>query len=181
MNTSTREKRKRTETVSNQKSVYTPSLLKIPGPVPYRNLITMNILRRKRRSFRIFNASKFLFPTTTQIWVIMCYYVQRVSDHTEHRLAPISEASVLLQEYRCLFSMHFRRPMPIIEQKYQDCCAICLKIPLESARYYAIIIKKERISIKYKRNFRLFSRTTRQRPCWHENLTTAGRDNGPNA
>ena len=67
----------------------------------------------------------------------MCYYVQRVSDHTEHRLAPISEASVLLQEYRCLFSMHFRRPMPIIEQKYQDCCAICLKIPLESARYYA--------------------------------------------
>lgn len=34
----------------------------------------------------------------------MCYYVQRVSDHTEHRLAPISEASVLLQEYRCLFS-----------------------------------------------------------------------------
>ena len=51
MNTSTREKRKRTETVSNQKSVYTPSLLKIPGPVPYRNLITMNILRRKRRSF----------------------------------------------------------------------------------------------------------------------------------
>lgn len=107
----------------------------------------------------------------------MCYYVQRVSDHTEHRLAPISEASVLLQEYRCLFSMHFRRPMPIIEQKYQDCCAICLKIPLESARYYAIIIKKERISIKYKRNFRLFSRTTRQRPCWHGNLTTAGRDN----
>ena len=35
----------------------------------------------------------------------MCYYVQRVSDHTEHRLAPISEASVLLQEYRCLFSV----------------------------------------------------------------------------
>ena len=34
----------------------------------------------------------------------MCYYVQCVSDHTEHRLAPISEASVLLQEYRCLFS-----------------------------------------------------------------------------
>ena len=28
----------------------------------------------------------------------MCYYVQRVSDHTEHRLAPISEASVLLQD-----------------------------------------------------------------------------------
>ena len=133
----------------------------------------MNILRRKRRSFRIFNASKFLFPTTTQIWVIMCYYVQRVSDHTEHRLTPISEASVLLQEYRCLFSVRFYKPMPIIEQKYQDCCAICLKIPLESARYYAIIIKKERISIKYKRNFRLFSRTTRQRPCWHENLTTA--------
>ena len=151
-----------------------------PGPVPYRNLITMNILRRKRRSFRIFNASKFLFPTTTQIWVIMCYYVQRVSDHTEHRLAPISEASVLLQEYRCLFSVRFYKPMPIIEQKYQDCCAICLKIPLESARYYAIIIKKERISIKHKRNFRLFSRTTRQRPCWHGNLTTAGRDNGPN-
>ena len=70
---------------------------------------------------------------------------------------------------------------PIIEQKYQDCCAICLEIPLESARYYAIIIKKERIGIKYKRNFRLFSRTTRQRPCWHENLMTAGRDNGPNA
>ncbi len=37
----------------------------------------------------------------------MCYYVQRVSDHTEHRLAPISEASVLLQEYRCLFSVRF--------------------------------------------------------------------------
>ena len=172
----------------------------------------------------------------------MCYYVQRVSDHTEHRLAPISEASVLLQEYRCLFSVRFYKPMPIIEQKYQDCCAICLKIPLESARYYAIIIKKERISIKYKRNFRLFSRTTRQslfsvrfykpmpiieqkyqdccaiclkiplesaryyaiiikkerisikykrnfrlfsrttrqRPCWHGNLTTAGRDNGAN-
>lgn len=51
----------------------------------------------------------------------MCYYVQRVSDHTEHRLAPISEASVLLQEYRCLFSVRFYKPMPIIEQKYQDC------------------------------------------------------------
>ena len=50
----------------------------------------------------------------------MCYYVQCVSDHTEHRLAPISEASVLLQEYRCLFSMHFRRPMPITEQKFAD-------------------------------------------------------------
>ena len=93
---------------------------------------------------------------------------------------PISEASVLLQEYRCLFSVRFYKPMPIIEQKYQDCCAICFKIPLESARYYAIIIKKERISIKYKKNFRLFSRTTRQRPCWHGNLTTAGCDNGPN-
>ena len=33
----------------------------------------------------------------------MCYYVQRVSHHTEHQLAPIREASVLLQEYRCLF------------------------------------------------------------------------------
>lgn len=55
----------------------------------------------------------------------MCYYVQRVSDHTEHRLAPISEASVLLQEYRCLFSMHFRRPMPIIEQN--------IKIVVQSA------------------------------------------------
>ena len=65
----------------------------------------------------------------------MCYYVQRVSDHTEHRLTPISEASVLLQEYRCLFSVRFYKPMPIIEQKYQDCCAICFKIPLESARY----------------------------------------------
>lgn len=45
----------------------------------------------------------------------MCYYVQRVSDHTEHRLTPISEASVLLQEYRCLFSVRFYKPMPIIE------------------------------------------------------------------
>ena len=117
MNISTREI-ERPETISNPTQFTLPHPLKISGPVPYRNLITMNILRRKRRSFRIFNASKFLFPTTTQIWVIMCYYVQRVSDHTEHRLAPISEASVLLQEYRCLFSMHFRRPMPIIEQKY---------------------------------------------------------------
>ena len=100
----------------------------------------------------------------------MCYYVQRVSDHTEHRLAPISEASVLLQEYRCLFSMHFRRPMPIIEQKYQECCAICFKIPVESARYYAIIIKKERISIKYKRNFRLFSRQRVKDPVSYTHL-----------
>lgn len=107
----------------------------------------------------------------------MCYYVQRVSDHTEHRLAPISEASVLLQEYRCLFSMHFRRPMPIIEQKYQDCCAICFKIPLESARYYAIIIKKRENKHKIQKKFQIIFAATRQRPCWHENLTTAGRDN----
>ena len=92
----------------------------------------------------------------------MCYYVQRVSDHTEHRLAPISEASVLLQEYRCLFSVHILPLIAIIEQKYQNYCAICLKIPLESADYYAIIIKKEKISRKYKRNFRLFLRTARQ-------------------
>ena len=85
----------------------------------------------------------------------MCYYVQRVSDHTEHRLAPISEASVLLQEYRCLFSVRFYKPMPIIEQKYQDCCAICLKIPLESARYYAIIIKKGENKHKIQKEFQI--------------------------
>ena len=55
----------------------------------------------------------------------MCYYVQRVSDHTEHRLAPISEASVLLQEYRCLFSVRFYKPMPIINKN--------IKIVVQSA------------------------------------------------
>lgn len=85
----------------------------------------------------------------------MCYYVQRVSDHTEHRLAPISEASVLLQEYRCLFSVRFYKPMPIIEQKYQDCCAICLKILLESARYYAIIIKRRENKHKIQKKFQI--------------------------
>ena len=83
----------------------------------------------------------------------MCYYVQRVSDHTEHRLAPISE--VLLQEYRCLFSVRFYKPMLIIEQKYQDCCAICFKIPLESARYYAIIIKKRENKHKIQKEFQI--------------------------
>lgn len=85
----------------------------------------------------------------------MCYYVQRVSDHTEHRLAPISEASVLLQEYRCLFSVRFYKPMPIIEQKYQDCCAICFKISLESARYYDIIIKKRENKHKIQKKFQI--------------------------
>lgn len=85
----------------------------------------------------------------------MCYYVQRVSDHTEHRLAPISEASVLLQEYRCLFSVRFYKPMPIIEQKYQNCCAICLEIPLESARYYVIIIKKRENKHKIQKKFQI--------------------------
>ena len=59
----------------------------------------------------------------------MCYYVQRVSDHTEHRLAPISEASVLLQEYRCLFSVRFYKPMPIIEQKYQSALKFRWNLP----------------------------------------------------
>ena len=85
----------------------------------------------------------------------MCYYVQRVSDHTEHRLAPISEASVLLQEYRCLFSVRFYKPMPIIEQKYQDCCAICLKIPLDSAIYYAIIYEKRENKHKIQKKFQI--------------------------